>query len=198
MNGRDSSPGILCWTYREIPTPTATTTPINTVDPTGLIGFEIGPVKVGDGCPLGKNVNGTCRGSGVAREVATNPVVQTAVVAAGCTAGPGGCAAANIAVVGVNSYYRYRDEGGVTASWAMGTALDVVLTRIPMRHAARQHAIWAKVHPSTGSVVTWTFIGGGRGIPRQLYGQLFKGNLWRAGVSTGLSLAGNATIEEWC
>jgi RHS repeat-associated protein len=38
--------------------------PLNYVDPTGLAGFQIGPVKVGDGCPLGKNPNGSCRGSG--------------------------------------------------------------------------------------------------------------------------------------
>lgn len=48
--------------------------PINYVDPTGLVGFEIGPVKVGDGCPLGKNPNGSCRGSGVAKSAAAQTV----------------------------------------------------------------------------------------------------------------------------
>lgn len=37
--------------------------PVNVIDPTGLIGFEIAGYKVGDGCPLGKNPNGSCRGA---------------------------------------------------------------------------------------------------------------------------------------
>jgi hypothetical protein len=37
---------------------------LNFTDSSGLVGFSIGPIKVGDGCALGKNPNGSCRGSG--------------------------------------------------------------------------------------------------------------------------------------
>ena len=39
--------------------------PLNTTDPSGLLGFRLGPIKVGgDGCILGTNPDGSCRGGG--------------------------------------------------------------------------------------------------------------------------------------
>jgi RHS repeat-associated protein len=36
--------------------------PVNEQDPSGLIGIGIGPFKIGDGCVLGSNPDGSCRG----------------------------------------------------------------------------------------------------------------------------------------
>jgi len=57
--------------------------PLNTVDPSGLWGIRIGPIKVGsDGCAFGTNPNGSCRGSNVKNDLAILGTVAGAVAVA--------------------------------------------------------------------------------------------------------------------
>jgi RHS repeat-associated protein len=64
--------------------------PINTVDPSGLWGVRLGPIKVGDdGCVLGTNPNGSCLGSSALPDyVAVDVSGYVPVTPIG--AGPGG------------------------------------------------------------------------------------------------------------
>ncbi|HEY3832885.1 MAG TPA: RHS repeat-associated core domain-containing protein [Acidimicrobiia bacterium] len=44
--------------------------PLNGTDPNGLIGISLGPIHISVDCPLGKNPNGSCRGTGVVKHAA--------------------------------------------------------------------------------------------------------------------------------
>jgi RHS repeat-associated protein len=106
--------------------------PLNNVDPSGLIGFQIGPVKVGDGCPLGKNPNGSCRGSNI-----KNDLTYTAIGLGGAALviGTAGAAAPALGLVGAEGLTVLGVSAG-TASVALGagsTAASVGVAYIDCR-----------------------------------------------------------------
>ena len=96
--------------------------PINCTDLDGRIGFSIGPIKVGDGCPLGKNPNGSCRGADATRRVVDMHVqplrsginlairhrglIATVAAGAACFGGPAACALAQAGALAVRSQQR--------------------------------------------------------------------------------------------
>jgi RHS repeat-associated protein len=106
--------------------------PIGCTDLDGQIGFSIGGITVGDGCPLGKNPNGSCRGGDTARSVAK----VTAVV--GGIAGAAACGASIVCGIAVGAaaagtLYLANHSGrqsfsmtGLGANMAIGGALGTL------------------------------------------------------------------------
>ncbi|MGH9152811.1 MAG: RHS repeat-associated core domain-containing protein [Acidimicrobiales bacterium] len=92
--------------------------PLNTVDPTGLIGFQIGPVKVGDGCPLGKNPNGSCRGSDASNslKVGAAALGGTALLAGAVVIAVPTAAVAGVSVATIGTALAI---GSTAASWGV-------------------------------------------------------------------------------
>ena len=109
--------------------------PINCTDLDGRIGFSIGPIKVGDGCPLGKNPNGSCRGADAVRQTGRllqdyGPLVL-AVSAVVCTA----CA---VVAAGYSLYQTARECARGVATAACGiSAVSSVLAATGAGFAVR-------------------------------------------------------------
>ena len=164
--------------------------PMNTVDPSGLIGFSIGPVKVGDGCPLGKNPNGSCRGSDAAnaatstvKSVASNPVAQTVFVATACTfTGALGCAAANLTTVAINAGNRYDPSEGFSGRFIAHTSFDLLAAAVQMKSVKALDGTLAWVDKYDNIILSGP--DNGRGLPfSQILGEFLLPNIAKSGAS---------------
>lgn len=105
--------------------------PWSYTDPSGLWGVHLGPIRIGsDGCMFGTNPNGSCRGT----SVASNPIVQTVVVASACTfTGGMGCLVVNGVVVAINAHNRYDPCEGFSTNFLVHTGIDVAVAAVNMR-----------------------------------------------------------------
>jgi RHS repeat-associated protein len=122
--------------------------PISCTDLDGQIGISIGPLKIGDGCPLGKNPNGSCRGSDTARnlakgagdiartawehraEIASAAALACALASAGACAGVTAIALMASASKRAESVKNWGDVPGFAAM----TVADVAIARLPIRN----------------------------------------------------------------
>lgn len=149
--------------------------PINTVDPTGLFGFEIGPVKVGDGCPLGKNPNGSCRGSDLNNVVHAVNTASSVVsgVAGLCTAAgaatvigagiAGACATIGSAAVAVNvTTGAYLTATGNKSLDSYAVDLGLAATGGVLRGGANASGRFAQANVRTGGLLAFLGVPTGR------------------------------------